>query len=617
MKKRLFCFILFTIIIYLIGLPTETVSIPDTNQVINIPEPVPPPLAVREAFELDPFYQQWIDVEGLPVVASAQVNPYALKEAAWLLHRMIGHRPDVLQAIAQSGGRFIVIGYTELTTDIPEYSDMRPAFYWDRRARGLGGLAVSCTEENLLDYPGDTALPGYQLIHEFSHTVHHIGLAIVDPTFDNRLKVAYDAAMAKGLWHGTYSATNRSEYWAQGASWYFLNGNQRQDDTINTREELKSYDPTLAALLIEIYGDSWRYTPPEVRLHLPHLQGFNPQDSPTFEWSEDLEKAFAQLKDPDIDDSDEWVNLELYHPNQLSHLNSSRTRGNQTEFLFVNLTEVDVLVYEVHPDGMETFIKRIPAKRRYPEFFGARAGDIFLIKDQNGEAIALFRAVEQTGRALVAPELNLITPGLSKISGDNQTGISGAALPKPFVVEVRDENLSVLEGISVTFTVVAGDGTLSVTHTTTDQNGQAESWFTLGTRLGTNSVSVSAAGVGQPVVFNAVTEAAVNIPDPNLRAAVETALGKAEGDSITPSEMTKLTRLEANEAGFSNLAGLEHAKNLTSLDFWRSSVSDLSPIAGLTNLTFLGAASNTISDIHICIICDMIPIFTFQPIYPI
>ena len=576
-----------------------TFPLKSTAQVVDIPDPVPPSPAIRDAFELDPFYQQWIDVEGLPIVASAQVNPYAVKEAAWLLHQMIGHRRDLLQAIVQSGGRFIVIGYTELTTDIPEYSHKRPAFYWDRRARGLGGIAVSCTEENLLDYPGDTAPTGYQLIHEFSHTVHHIGLEIVDPTFDNRLKVAYDAAMAKGLWHGTYSATNRSEYWAQGASWYFLNGNQRQDDKINTREELKSYDPALAALLIEIYGDSWRYTPPAVRLHLPHLQGFNPEDSPTFEWPEDLENAFAELNDPDIEGSDEWewVNLALYHPNQLSYLNSSRTRGNQTEVLFVNRTEVDTLVYRVHRDGRETFIKRIPAKRRYPEFFGARAGDIFLIADQNGEAIAVFRAVEQIGRALVAPELNLITPGLSKVSGDNQVGVSGASLPKPLVIEVRAENLSPLEGISIMFAVTAGDGTLSVTHATTDTNGQAESRLTLGTNLGTNTVSVSALGVGQSVVFNAVAEAVVNIPDPNLRAAIETALGKRDGDPITPSEMATLPELNARDASISNLTGIEFGTNLTTLRLHNNHITDISALSGLTNLNGLYLDNNNIADI--------------------
>ena len=33
----------------------------------NVPEPVPPPRAVRDFFDLDPFYQQWINVEGFPV----------------------------------------------------------------------------------------------------------------------------------------------------------------------------------------------------------------------------------------------------------------------------------------------------------------------------------------------------------------------------------------------------------------------------------------------------------------------------------------------------------------------------------------------------------------------
>ena len=210
----------------------------------------------------------------------------------------------------------------------------------------------------------------------------------------------------------------------------------------------------------------------------------------------------------------------------------------------------------------------------------------------------MFQTLEKTGRILIDETLNLITHGLSKVSGDNQSSLSGAILAAPFVVELRDENGSVLEGISVTFTVTAGNGTLSVTRTTTNENGRAENTFTLGPNLGTNTVSVSAAGIGQAVTFNAVAEAAVDLPDPNLRAAIETGLSKAKGNPITPSEMAALTRLEAPEAGVRNLTGLEHATNLTYLDFWKSSVSDLSPVAGLTHLTHLGfAANNAISDV--------------------
>ena len=173
----------------------------------------------------------------------------------------------------------------------------------------------------------------------------------------------------------------------------------------------------------------------------------------------------------------------------------------------------------------------------------------------------------------------------------------------PLVIEVRDENLSVLEGISVTFAITAGDGTLSVTHATTDENGRAESILTLGPNLGTNIVSVSAAGIEGAVIFNAVAEAAVDIPDPNLRAAIETALGKAEGDSITPSEMAALTRLEARNANISDLTGLEFATNLQSLDLGYGeggtshAVKDLSPLADLTQLTRLHLPGKSISDI--------------------
>ena len=64
-----------------------------------------------------------------------------------------------------------------------------------------------------------------------------------------------------------------------------------------------------------------------------------------------------------------------------------------------------------------------------------------------------------------------------------RVGLSGAVLANPFVIEVRDENLAVLEEISVTFAITAGDGTLNITHTTTDEKGRAESTFTLGPNL--------------------------------------------------------------------------------------------------------------------------------------
>ena len=97
-------------------------------------------------------------------------------------------------------------------------------------------------------------------------------------------------------------------------------------------------------------------------------------------------------------------------------------------------------------------------------------------------------------------------PALLKISGDNQNGVPFTPLSQPFVVEAQAANGSALAGVSVTFTVTTGGGTLSVTRTTTDSNGRAQSTLTLGPHPGANTVSVSAAGVEQPVTFYAISD---------------------------------------------------------------------------------------------------------------
>ena len=86
---------------------------------------------------------------------------------------------------------------------------------------------------------------------------------------------------------------------------------------------------------------------------------------------------------------------------------------------------------------------------------------------------------------------------------NDQQGLPGATLEKPFVVEVQDENGAAFEGVPVTFSVTAGDGTLSTTSTTTDANGRAESTLTLGPNPGTNTVTVSVTGTRAQQTFNA------------------------------------------------------------------------------------------------------------------
>ena len=102
---------------------------------------------------------------------------------------------------------------------------------------------------------------------------------------------------------------------------------------------------------------------------------------------------------------------------------------------------------------------------------------------------------------------------------------------------------------------------------------------------------------GVVVQFDGDTNAQLSIPDDGLRSAIESELGKEDGDTITAADMAELTELAAESAGIEDLTGLEHAVNLTRLDLAFNDVRDLSPLAGLTGLTRLYLGNNAVEDI--------------------
>jgi hypothetical protein len=259
------------------------------------------------------FYTQSVNAGGFPIVASAKVNPYALKEAVYIVNMMLAKRPEVREAMIKSGARVCVMACNEYTTDLPEFTwlaeEKVPGFenltakdYWDARARGLGGSETdpycSTGEENLLGYPGDPYSKETNLIHEFAHNIHLRGMVNVDPTFDARLKAAYDAAMKARLWKGKYASVNHHEYFAVGvAAWYGHNRfNDFDHNHVHLRSQLIEYDPGLAALCREVFGDSApQYTRPATRL-TGHLAGYDSATAPTFEWPERLKQAKAECR---------------------------------------------------------------------------------------------------------------------------------------------------------------------------------------------------------------------------------------------------------------------------------------------------------------------------------
>ena len=60
------------------------------------------PKTAEELYEtLDPFYKQKVIVNGFLIVGSEKLSPYAMKEAAYLLEKMLKKRPDVLAKLVE------------------------------------------------------------------------------------------------------------------------------------------------------------------------------------------------------------------------------------------------------------------------------------------------------------------------------------------------------------------------------------------------------------------------------------------------------------------------------------------------------------------------------------
>jgi hypothetical protein len=213
------------------------------------------------------FYTKFLNINGLPVVASAEVADEALRRTHDLVTHLLAGRPDVLEAMVRHGTRLIIIGKDQVYTDMPEYRDHPNPAYQNERVRGTGGFGVtSFGEENLLNLPLDRYDDESIAVHEFCHTID-AALARIDPAWRERLTRTYQSAMAQGLWKNAYTSTNAAEYWAEICQSYFdcNRVNNWNHAAVGTREQLRQYDPEGYELVRATFrltpANDWRYRP--------------------------------------------------------------------------------------------------------------------------------------------------------------------------------------------------------------------------------------------------------------------------------------------------------------------------------------------------------------------
>src|SRR5262245_13632938 len=176
------------------------------------PRVTPPPdsfwekVRERDREAASRFYKKYVNVKGMPVVASGEVADEALLRTYYLVTHLLAGRPDVLDGMVKYGTRLIIIGKDQVYTDMPEYRNNPNPQFMNERVRGTGGFDVtSFGEENLLNLAIDRYDDESIAVHEFCHTID-AALNRIDPTWRQRLNQTYRHAIQEGLRKTAYAS---------------------------------------------------------------------------------------------------------------------------------------------------------------------------------------------------------------------------------------------------------------------------------------------------------------------------------------------------------------------------------------------------------------------------
>ena len=145
---------------------------------------------------------------------------------------------------------------------------------------------------------------------------------------------------------------------------------------------------------------------------------------------------------------------------------------------------------------------------------------------------------------------------LRLVSGNLEWGTVGTPLPNPFVVGVTDVyGNAVAAGATVTFTATNGGGSVSPRTVVTDANGQASTSWTMGPRIGFNSI---AAAVPDLPMAQATTYASVLVRALGHRV-VDAEMSLATGKIVTVSANPSRLNVIDPESGTAQSIALTYA----------------------------------------------------------
>jgi len=222
-------------------------------------------------------YAQGCTVLGLEVLAAEEVDPAAIDGLADRAFNMLVNSPLYAEAIAGYPIGIRVIGADQTINKLPEFDKIyvqHPGTDWRRLGRSFAGTQVipyaAFSEENLLCSEDDVYAGEDIFLREFAITIRRYAMDAVDSATSQAIEQSYAVAIAEGKWQNTLAEINSEQYWAEGVQSFFDANLENSDEErepisshnhVNTRDELRTYDRSLWAITMSVFGDTnWRPT---------------------------------------------------------------------------------------------------------------------------------------------------------------------------------------------------------------------------------------------------------------------------------------------------------------------------------------------------------------------
>ena len=213
----------------------------ESLSVAVVPQHFPPP---PQSLNVNPIYQKHVNVGGVHVVADSNVSDAQMVQSRQIVSGMLSSRPDL---------------HTTLSAN-------RTTIFLNSTHRGNAVAHKGPGPWTILMNSQDPYCRVF--IHEFAHQVH---FALEEQPrgheFNTRLDALYRAAVNAGRWSEMYAQRNSYEYWAETVTYWFW---QSLSDPLesacrfggstcfpleHTYSNLADYDPEIAKLIAEVFGE--------------------------------------------------------------------------------------------------------------------------------------------------------------------------------------------------------------------------------------------------------------------------------------------------------------------------------------------------------------------------